>query len=83
MKIKDRLLRFTHKRKNKMTMKIKCLKQTKTKVRLQTTKIIIPLTHLQQAVKKDIECTKTFKPKQPHPNAGKSEGEAIKELSKR
>ena len=33
-------------RKNKMTMKIKCLKQTKTKVRLQTTKIIIPLTHL-------------------------------------
>ena len=36
-----------------------------------------------EAVKKDIECTKTFKTKQPHPNLGKGEREAIKELSKR
>ena len=36
-----------------------------------------------KAVKKDIECTKTFKPKQPHPNLDKGEREAIKELSKR
>ena len=38
---------------------------------------------LVEAVKKDIECTKTFKPKQPHPNLDKGEREAIKELSKR
>ena len=36
-----------------------------------------------EAVKKDIECNKTFKPKQPHPNLDKGEREAIKELSKR
>ena len=36
-----------------------------------------------EAVKKDIECAKTFKPKQPHPNLGKDEREAVKELSKR
>ena len=35
-----------------------------------------------EAVKKDIECTKTFKPKQPHSNFDKCEREAIKELSK-
>ena len=33
-------------------------------------------------VKKDIECTKTFKLKQPHPNLDNGEGEEIKELSK-
>ena len=36
-----------------------------------------------EAVKIDIESTKTFKPKQPHPNRDKGEREAIKELSKR
>ena len=36
-----------------------------------------------EAVKNDIECTETFKPKQPHPNHDKGEREAIKELFKR
>ena len=36
-----------------------------------------------EAVKKVIECTETFKPKQLHPNLDKGEREAIKELSKR
>ena len=36
-----------------------------------------------ESVKKDIKCTKTFKPKQPHPNLAKGERETIKELSKR
>ena len=36
-----------------------------------------------EAVKKDIECTKTFKPKRPYPNLDTGEKEAIKELSRR
>ena len=36
-----------------------------------------------EAVKKDIESTIAFKPKQTHPNLDKGETEAIKELSKR
>ena len=36
-----------------------------------------------EAVKEDIECTKTFKPKQPHPNLEKGERKAIKEPFKR
>ena len=36
-----------------------------------------------EAVKKDIECTKTFKPKQTHQNFDNGEREPIKELSKR
>ena len=35
-----------------------------------------------EAVKKDIECTKTFKSKKPHPNFDRVKG-GIKELSKR
>ena len=36
-----------------------------------------------EAVKKDIEYTKTFNPKQTHTNLSKGEREAIKELTKR
>ena len=39
--------------------------------------------HICWGCKKYIECTKTFKPKQPHPNLDKGEKEAINELSKR
>ena len=39
--------------------------------------------HICSSYKKDIECTKTFNLKQPHPNLDKGEKEAIKKLFKR